>query len=101
MSRGHEITATAGLHRQVWISGTNLLADVHIMNNSRKPVKKIELQLERRVLCYKHVSCYIISILILETDQSDIFRLLLPRSKCQQAKQEYSTKMSVLLLVVP
>jgi len=58
LSRGHEITATAGLHRQVWISGTNLLADVHIVNNSRKPVKKIELQLERRVLCYKHVSCY-------------------------------------------
>lgn len=53
---GREVTATAGLHRQVWISGTNILADVHIVNNSNKTLKKLELQLERRVLCYKHVS---------------------------------------------
>jgi hypothetical protein len=49
------VRVTAGLHRQVWVSGTSLYVDVHIANNSRKTVKKIELQLERDILCYKHV----------------------------------------------
>jgi len=51
------VRVTAGLHRQVWVSGTSLYVDVHVGNNSRKLVKKIELQLERDILCYKHV-CY-------------------------------------------
>lgn len=51
------VRVTAGLHRQVWVSGTTMFTDVHIVNNSRKAVKKIELQLERDILCYKHV-CY-------------------------------------------
>jgi len=51
------VRVTAGLHRQVWVSGTSLYVDVHVANNSRKLVKKIELQLERDILCYKHV-CY-------------------------------------------
>jgi hypothetical protein len=51
------VRVTAGLHRQVWVSGTSLYVDVHIANDSRKTVKKIELQLERDILCYKHV-CY-------------------------------------------
>lgn len=50
-----KVTVTAGLHRQVWVSGTNLFADVHIVNNSRKNIKKLELQLERIILCYRHV----------------------------------------------
>ena len=49
------VRVTAGLHRQVWVSGTSIYVDVHIANNSRKMVKKIELQLERDILCYKHV----------------------------------------------
>jgi hypothetical protein len=49
------IRVTAGLYRQVWVSGTSIYADVHIANNSRKTIKKIELQLERDILCYKHV----------------------------------------------
>lgn len=49
------IRVTAGLHRQVWVSGTSIYVDVHIANNSRKTIKKIELQLERDILCYKHV----------------------------------------------
>jgi hypothetical protein len=49
------IKVTAGLHRQVWVSGTSIYVDVHIVNNSRKTIKKIELQLERDILCYKHV----------------------------------------------
>ncbi|XPS81203.1 hypothetical protein M3J09_013143 [Ascochyta lentis] len=49
------VRVTAGLHRQVWVSGTSIYVDVHIANNSRKAIKKIELQLERDILCYKHV----------------------------------------------
>lgn len=50
------IKVTAGLHRQVWVSGTNIFVDVHIANKSKKVVKRLELQLERDVLFYKHVS---------------------------------------------
>ncbi|KAI9692230.1 MAG: hypothetical protein M1822_006460 [Bathelium mastoideum] len=53
------ITIKAGLHRQVWVSGTSVFVDVCIENESRKPVRKIELQLERAILCYKHV-CLVI-----------------------------------------
>jgi hypothetical protein len=49
------VRVTAGLHRQVWVSGTSIYVDVHVANNSRKTIKKIELQLERDILCYKHV----------------------------------------------
>jgi hypothetical protein len=49
------VRVTAGLHRQVWVSGTSIYVDVHISNNSRKMIKKIDLQLERDILCYKHV----------------------------------------------
>ena len=49
------VRVTAGLHRQVWVSGTSIYVDVHIANNSRKTIRKIELQLERDILCYKHV----------------------------------------------
>ncbi|KAH7047546.1 hypothetical protein B0J12DRAFT_126393 [Macrophomina phaseolina] len=52
-----EVTkVTAGLHRQVWVSGTCIFVDVHIANNSRKTIKKLELQLERNILCYKHTA---------------------------------------------
>jgi len=49
------VRLTAGLHRQVWVSGSTIYVDVHILNNSRKTIKRIELQLERDILCYKHV----------------------------------------------
>ena len=52
------VRITAGLHRQVWVSGTSIYVDVHIVNNSRKTIKKIELQLERDILCYKHVGFF-------------------------------------------
>lgn len=55
-TRGDEsIVVTAGLHRQVWVSGTSIFADVHVVNSSHNSVKKVELQLERIVLCYRHV----------------------------------------------
>lgn len=58
------VRVTAGLHRQVWVSGTSIYVDVHISNSSRKTVKKIELQLERDILCYKHVRRFKESILV-------------------------------------
>jgi hypothetical protein len=48
------IKVTAGLHRQVWVSGTSIFADVHIANSSKKSIKRLELQLERDILFYKH-----------------------------------------------
>jgi hypothetical protein len=50
------IKVTAGLHRQVWVSGTSIFVDVSVVNKSKKHVKRIELQLERDILCYKHVA---------------------------------------------
>lgn len=47
---------TAGLHRQVWVSGTDIFVDVHIVNRSRKTIRRVELQLERNILCYKHTA---------------------------------------------
>lgn len=49
------VRVTAGLHRQVWVSGTSIYVDVQVVNHSRKTIKKIELQLERDILFYKHV----------------------------------------------
>ncbi|KAI9702223.1 MAG: hypothetical protein M1820_006306 [Bogoriella megaspora] len=50
------VKVTAGLHRQVWVSGTSVFVDITIDNDSRKPVKKLELQLERDILRYKHAA---------------------------------------------
>lgn len=56
-STGQElIRVTAGLHRQVWVSGGSIFVDVHVSNKSRRPVKRLELTLERDVLCYKHAA---------------------------------------------
>ena len=58
VSRGTSVEivrVTAGLHRQVWVSGTSIFTDVHIANRTRKTIKKLELQLERDILFYKHV----------------------------------------------
>ncbi|CAK4028964.1 uncharacterized protein RCC_02982 [Lecanosticta acicola] len=50
------IKVTAGLHRQVWVSGSSIFVDVHISNRSQKPVKRLELMLERDILRYKHAA---------------------------------------------
>ncbi|KAG9522069.1 hypothetical protein KCU93_g7122, partial [Aureobasidium melanogenum] len=47
---------TAGLHRQVWISGSSIFVDIHIANGSRKTIKKLDLSLERDILCYRHAA---------------------------------------------
>ncbi|KAK4548568.1 hypothetical protein LTR36_009478 [Oleoguttula mirabilis] len=50
------IKITAGLHRQVWVSGSTIFVDVHIGNRSHKLVKRLDLSLERDILCYKHAA---------------------------------------------
>lgn len=52
--RSEHVKLTAGVHRQVWVSGSSVFVDVHIANKSHKPVKRLELSLERNILCYKH-----------------------------------------------
>ena len=52
--RCESVKLTAGLHRQVWVSGTSIFVDVHVANKTHKPVKRLELNLERDILCYKH-----------------------------------------------
>ncbi|KAH0018307.1 hypothetical protein KCU72_g13500, partial [Aureobasidium melanogenum] len=47
---------TAGLHRQVWVSGSSIFVDIHIANGSRKTIKKLDLSLERDILCYRHAA---------------------------------------------
>ena len=46
------IKLTAGLHRQTWISGYPVFIDVHIENRSSRDVRRIEIQLEKTVLCH-------------------------------------------------
>ncbi|KAK0318857.1 hypothetical protein LTR54_013424 [Friedmanniomyces endolithicus] len=50
------IKLTAGLHRQVWVSGSSLFVDVHVLNKTHKHVKRLDLSLERDILCYKHAA---------------------------------------------
>ncbi|KAF2210899.1 hypothetical protein CERZMDRAFT_113050 [Cercospora zeae-maydis SCOH1-5] len=50
------LKVTAGLHRQVWVSGNSIFVDLHIVNNCYRPVRKLELTLERDVLFYKHAA---------------------------------------------
>ncbi|KAI9703691.1 MAG: hypothetical protein M1836_007461 [Candelina mexicana] len=52
---GYEsIKVTAGMHRQNWVSGTSIFVDVFIANNSHKIINRVEIQLERIILRYKH-----------------------------------------------
>lgn len=48
------VKLTAGLHRQTWVNGAMIFTDVHIANNTAKPIKKIEVQLEKTTLWYTH-----------------------------------------------
>jgi hypothetical protein len=89
------VRVTAGLHRQVWVSGTSIYVDVHVANNSRKTIKKIELQLERDILCYKHV-CLVYEVLIRFTKLTrHSCRLLHQHLRNPLAKLEFSTPMNV------
>jgi hypothetical protein len=90
------VRVTAGLHRQVWVSGTSIYVDVHVANNSRKTIKKIELQLERDILCYKHV-CLVQGVLsCLAKLMGRCCRLLLQHWRNRRVKLEFLTATSVL-----
>lgn len=56
----HTIKLIAGMHRQIWVSGTSLFVDVFIVNDSDRTVKKIELTLERCILRFLHVGRHLI-----------------------------------------
>ena len=73
------IIVTGGLHRQVWVSGTNIFADVHIINNSRKT---LELQLERIILCYRHSAA---ATLEMSASQARLFDQLERSIVCRMA----------------
>ncbi|KAG8534048.1 uncharacterized protein KY384_000891 [Bacidia gigantensis] len=51
---GHGVGLTAGIHRQTWISGYTLFMDLRVHNGSRKPIRRLELQLERVTVFYTH-----------------------------------------------
>ncbi|EXJ89039.1 hypothetical protein A1O3_02103 [Capronia epimyces CBS 606.96] len=48
------VKLTAGLHRQTWVNGAMIFIDVHIVNNTAKSIKKIDVQLEKTTLWYTH-----------------------------------------------
>jgi hypothetical protein len=50
------VKVTAGLHRQVWVSSTSVFVDICIENSSKKKIGRLELQLERDILCYNYAS---------------------------------------------
>lgn len=52
--RCESVILTAGLHRQVWVSGSSIFVYIHLANTSHRQVRKLELSLERDILCYKH-----------------------------------------------
>jgi hypothetical protein len=50
------VKLTAGLHRQTWVNGAMIFIDVHIVNNTAKLIKKVEVQLEKTTLWYTHAA---------------------------------------------
>ncbi|KAF4552174.1 Hypothetical protein D9617_11g010230 [Elsinoe fawcettii] len=70
---GHVETVrlTAGLHRQVWVSGSSIFVDIHVANNSHKTLKKLELSVERDILYYRHAAA---STLEKSASQARIFQ---------------------------
>ncbi|KAI9737489.1 MAG: hypothetical protein M1834_009644 [Cirrosporium novae-zelandiae] len=55
IARGHlcqTVKLTAGIHRQIWVSGLSIFVDVHVSNSSDKAIKKLEIQLEKSIILY-------------------------------------------------
>ncbi|PNS20082.1 hypothetical protein CAC42_5532 [Sphaceloma murrayae] len=65
------IRLTAGLHRQVWVSGSSIFVDIHVANNSHKNLKRLELSVERDILYYRHAAA---STLEKSASQARIFQ---------------------------
>ncbi|KAI9891115.1 MAG: hypothetical protein M1814_003314 [Vezdaea aestivalis] len=51
--RLQSVQLTAGIHRQTWISGTSLFADIFVANKSSHSTRKLRVDLERCVMTYK------------------------------------------------
>ena len=52
ISSDSSILLTAALHRQTWIGGYLLFVDLNVDNRTTKPIKRIELQLEKMTMFY-------------------------------------------------
>ncbi|KAL9114888.1 MAG: hypothetical protein Q9227_001131 [Pyrenula ochraceoflavens] len=51
------IKLTAGLHRQIWVSGTQIFVDLHVVNgHPSKYLTKIDLSLEKSTMLYLHAA---------------------------------------------
>jgi hypothetical protein len=50
------VRVTAGLHRQTWVNGSIIFVDVHVINQSSKTIRKLEVQLEKTTLWYTHAA---------------------------------------------
>lgn len=50
------VKLTAGLHRQTWVNGATIFVDLHVVNNTNKCVKTVEVQLEKTTLWYSHTA---------------------------------------------
>lgn len=49
-----ELRLKAGVHRKTWVSGTPLYVDIVITNGTTKPVRRVELRLQKAVTFYGH-----------------------------------------------
>ncbi|KAK5070914.1 hypothetical protein LTR64_003888 [Lithohypha guttulata] len=67
------IALTAGLHRQIWVSGNSVFVDIHIINKSQRTLRKLELQLQRSTLWYTHAAA--------ETGAKNANHLRVPRKQ--------------------
>lgn len=52
----HAVKLSAGLHRQIWVSGSSIFVDVHIVNKADHPLKKLEIELQRSLLWYDYAA---------------------------------------------
>lgn len=106
--RSESVKLTAGVHRQVWVSGSSVFVDVHIANKSHKTAKKLELNLERNVLCYKHAPAgtrekSVSAARIFESnEQTMINRLVLkPGTQSWNGVEQYSSETRTYELELP
>lgn len=67
------VKLTAGLHRQMWVSGNSLFVDLHIINKCHRTLKRLELQIQRSTLWYTHAAA--------ETGSKNASHLRVPRKQ--------------------
>lgn len=50
------VKLSAGLHRQIWVSGSSIFVDIHVINKSDRCLKKVEIELQKSFLWYNHAA---------------------------------------------